>query len=338
MTKPEPFRARRLSASKYHLEWPKMPGEIRLAVAASPHGTLNNELVLEIILDASPGMADLDLPATEGTLFFHLRTPTGEEHMITDRAIPARGVRNFRDFGGYYTDRGQRVRWRTLYRSGHLGSLRDEDRQLIARLGITLVCDFRTQDEMEMNPTRFDDQHQPRVEQLYLDPGDNRELVELMHNSRDIKVLQKAAREKMLTINRLLATAKTGVYRDMFRLLLENDGPSLIHCSAGKDRTGFGAAIILSALGVPEETIFHDYLLTNQFADARESAAWYSEFTGVKIDSEAVAPMFLVHSDYLRSAFDAIEETYGDIDTYLQAEMGLDNPALQELRQRYLEN
>ena len=336
MNRTEPFRAHRTAHNSFELCWPAEPGILKVAIADSPK-VLNEELIYEAELDASAGRAEIFIENTIGALFFHLLSPSGAEHIITDRALPTEGVRNFRDFGGYHTSDGQRVRWQMLYRSGHLGTLTDKDRALIASLNIDLVCDFRTQPEMDMNPSSFAPGHTPKIAELKLNPGDNLEFIDMMKSFNDSSDLQDAARGKMRNINQQLALSKTEVYREMFQALLHSDGPYLIHCSAGKDRTGFGAAIILTVLGVPEEAIFHDYLLSNNYTDPAHSLAWYNKFTGSNLNAEAATPLFEVHGDYLKTAFDAIYANYQDMNTYIRDEMRLDDNAINTLRQRLLE-
>ncbi|MBR9911371.1 MAG: tyrosine-protein phosphatase [Gammaproteobacteria bacterium] len=334
----EPYRARRTAHNAYELRWPGgKSGKLKVSVTDSPQQVINSELIYETELDFSAKSAVITVPDTEGTVFFHLLTPSGEEHVITDRVVPAEGVRNFRDFGGYHTTDGRRVRWQALYRSGHLGSLTESDKQMIAALGINLVCDFRTQPEMDLNPTSLAEGHTPQIVQLRLNPGDNIELFGMLKDIKGTTAVRAAGRKKMLHINREIVQNKTESYRDMFQSILASEGPALIHCSAGKDRTGFGAAIILAALGVPEKTIFHDYLLTNEFLDIDYSMRWLSDFTGITLDKKAAEPIFEVHADYLRSAFDTIKAEHGDVDTFIRNKMELDEHALQALRQRYLE-
>jgi protein-tyrosine phosphatase len=149
--------------------------------------------------------------------------------------------------------------------------------------------------------------------------------------------MRRAAVEKMLSVNRLLAIDRAHVYRDMFRALLAYEGPALIHCSAGKDRTGFGAALILSLLGVPRDTIMDDYLLTNEYTDPGAAMRWYANYLGVDFDLSAAEPMFGVQADFLQFAFDSIEREFGGLERYFRDAMELDAAAIGRLRERYLE-
>lgn len=310
---------------------------MRVSVADSPRHVLNGEFICQLEFDASQGEASVKLQETQGAVFFNFYAPSGLETLLADRVLPTESVNNFRDFGGYHTTDGKRVRWQHLYRSGHLGELNAVDQRLIADLRINVVCDFRTRHESEINPSKFATDHQPLVVPLALDPGDNWQFVEWFQSTMEPEELRRAVVQKMRDINRVLAIDKADVYRSMFQILLSRECPVLIHCSAGKDRTGFGAALILSALGVDRETIMHDYLLTNRTLDIERTCTWFSQQFGVDINPVAVQPILGVQSDYIQTAFDSIDKEFGNLDSYLKDAMALDSGAIEQLRDRYLE-
>jgi protein-tyrosine phosphatase len=117
------------------------------------------------------------------------------------------------------------------------------------------------------------------------------------------------------------------LYRRFFHLLLETERPLVIHCAAGKDRTGVGCALVLDALGVPRETIFADYELTNVVVDLEQRLpvvqATMAERLGRTIDVEALRPMIGVRVDYLAAAFASIEAECGSVGTYLEQHLGI---------------
>ena len=121
-------------------------------------------------------------------------------------------------------------------------------------------------------------------------------------------------------------------------ILALEDASLLVHCAAGKDRTGFAAAIILMALGVPRETAMHDYLLTRRFflPDA-EIARLKKKYDMEHLPAEAVRPMLEVHEDYLARALDSIDERYPSLDDYLEQALGVGPAEREELRRRYLD-
>jgi protein-tyrosine phosphatase len=119
-------------------------------------------------------------------------------------------------------------------------------------------------------------------------------------------------------------------YRAIFDLLLRNDGPLLFHCSAGKDRTGFGAALILTVLGTPREVVMQDYLASNRLWRGEADIA-----TGLPRD--IAAKLLLVHPELLETAFAAIDEAYGSFDHYAELQLGLDAAHRALLRERLIE-
>lgn len=141
----------------------------------------------------------------------------------------------------------------------------------------------------------------------------------------------------MTDLTRELARDHHDEYSELFKCLLETDGPFLLHCSAGKDRTGFGAALILSALGVAEDVILEDYLLTNQ-AECLQAymAPRIREFYGYEIDEGSVNAVTGVRPDYLHAAFDELERRHGGVDGYL-SEIGVDRAARAALRAQLLQ-
>ena len=167
---------------------------------------------------------------------------------------------NFRDFGGYETRDGRRVRWGQLYRSGSLTQLTDLDRSTIGALGIRAICDLRRLDERSRHP---DPEFGPGVTHLYWDePG---EASSLRGESFAQSVGGAEARAAMIWMYAQMPVTLVTRVRGMFASLLQGPGaPMILHCMAGKDRTGFAVAMLLSALDVPHNVIVEDYVLTNR--------------------------------------------------------------------------
>ncbi len=247
------------------------------------------------------------------------------------RHVAFEGTPNFRDYGGYRTDDGRQVKWGALYRSGQLAALTQDDVQRLATLDIRLVFDFRRREEQSRDPSRFPEAVAPTVIGLPIDPGSTLNFLDAQADARDFT-------EFMCRINREFVESHSMHYRRMFEYLLDHDrGASLIHCSAGKDRTGFAAAMILSALGVPRDVVLQDYMLTAHFFDIdreidrlRRKYQWQGE-------PEAIRPVLDVREQYLNTAFDAIAERFSDLNEYLREELGVDEAARAVLRRRYLE-
>ncbi|MBW2386894.1 MAG: tyrosine-protein phosphatase [Deltaproteobacteria bacterium] len=258
--------------------------------------------------------------------------------VIGERLNPLEGAHNFRDLGGYATRDGRRVRWGMIFRSDHLADLTQPDINYISKLGIRLVCDFRGEEEIAENPNRLppDDppeQINPAISGTALAPGDIQAAI--MQGNPD----KLDFRQLLIDGNRFMATGALDQYRELFRRLeREEFVPLLFHCTAGKDRTGVAAALILLALGVPEETIMEDYLLTATYTHERVeknlmAVRFASQF---RTDLDEVRPIMSVRREFLQAAFDGIHDEYGSVDRYMEQALLLTNEKRDALRRRFL--
>lgn len=249
-----------------------------------------------------------------------------------ERFVPLEGSINFRDFGGYVTEDGQLVKRNLLYRSGALANLTADAHEAFSRLGIDVICDLRRDEEVERSPTPTHPPFDCR-RHIPINPGSTGMLAASLE---DRSQSERDRVQFMVDLTRELARDHHDEYRELFSCLLEVDGAFLLHCSAGKDRTGFGAALILSALGVPEETIVTDYLLTNQANCLRAyMAPRMQAFYGYEIDAGSIEAVAGVREDYIRAALDEVSKAHGSVDRYLH-EIGVDVRARAALRERLL--
>ncbi len=256
---------------------------------------------------------------------------------MTPRSITLEGAVNLRDFGGYATSDGGCVRRGRLFRSGALARLTESGREAFGALGIGLICDLRRENEKAAAPTPFPPDAPRRLE-IPIEPGSARQLYAEMGRTA---LSPEEGVAYMVNINRELARHHAEDYARMFEALLElEDEGFLVHCSAGKDRTGFACALILHALGVPRETVVEDYLLTNQALDIEGIVVpLLTAKYGVPDDMprESMLAIAGVRPEYLHAAFEAIEAEFEGVEHYLERAVGLDRTARDALRQRLVE-
>jgi protein-tyrosine phosphatase len=243
--------------------------------------------------------------------------------------LPLEGGFNLRDMGGYATEDGRTVKRGVLFRSGVMSLLTEADEAHLASLGIATVCDLRRPGERRREPTRW---CEPAG--VFYWSRDYSEssgvLTELM---RGAMPTADAVHQMMVDLYPEILVDHRLSYRFLFERLAAGHVPLLFNCSAGKDRTGVGAALILSVLGVPRDTIVEDYLLTNRFADFGRIMARggddYERYT--KIDPAVIRPLLAADASYLDAMFASLDRDHGGIDAYL-AEIGVDGDVKTRLR------
>lgn len=240
---------------------------------------------------------------------------------------------NLRDFGGYPTADGRTVRRGMLYRSGTMALLNEADAQHLRSLGIQAICDFRRGNERSAEPTVW---HGSDVDYFCRDYDESSGILSEMLKHRD--ATPEDMRQAMLALYRAIPLDHAESYRAMFAQIAGGRVPILINCSAGKDRTGVGAALILAALGVPRETILADYLLTNDHADWDWLLSQRNTLVARarRVRADVLAPLLTVDIDYLDCMFAALDEGHGGTTGYL-AGLGIDPVAREALRSRLLD-
>ena len=256
-----------------------------------------------------------------------------------ERIVRLEGVGNFRDFGDYAAAGGRRVKRGKLYRSAHHAQATDADLETIAALGLAAVVDLRRGEERERMPSRRHDGFAALVIENPTNEATSDPWIEFIKAS---DASATAFRDYLM--NYMRAAPFEGRHVDLFsryfRALAEVEGPVLIHCAAGKDRTGLLAALTHRMLGVGEDDIFADYLLTNAAARIEERmhlvADVIKEHAGRTPSDEAVRTAMAVEAGYLTAAFGAIEAAHGDVDAYLADVLGVDGHAREAIEARLL--
>jgi protein-tyrosine phosphatase len=250
------------------------------------------------------------------------------------RLIPLEGGRNFRDLGGYATSDGRRVKWRTLFRSGSLAGLTPADYVSLSKLSIKAVCDLRTVQERNAEPNRWCQVANIRywAREHHDSFGELRKVM-----AADVSSFEMA-RAAMIEGYRRLPFEQAPAHRELFGRLASGEIPLVFNCSAGKDRAGTAAAVILSSLGVPREVVVEDYLLTDRVVDLERiymatahKSVLMSRAPGV------VAAVLKSDAVYLHAALDAIEAKHGTIAAYVRDALGITEEVSSAIRRSLLD-
>ncbi len=264
------------------------------------------------------------------------------------RHIELEGSSNLRDIGGYIGADGRTIRWGQIYRSGALGSLSKRDWDWLNNREIRSICDLRSHEERLMVPTAA--QHAVQIRQIgNAYPG------EMVFGSLEGGKGDRHIGEMGQSLYSLFPRFLAPTYTTMFDALLDQQTPMIVHCSAGQDRTGLAIALILTALGVPRDTIYEDFLLSTdarrvaneidhtsiaQHAETNIVARFYADLLEQHGESVFV-PRRLVNRNgdpLLLEAFTYIEKEWGSVNGYLAQELGLDAARGQRLQDMYLDN
>jgi len=242
------------------------------------------------------------------------------------RHLNLAGASNFRDLGGYPAKDGRRVRWRQIFRSNHLGHLTAADIETLRPLGLKSAFDFRGTEERTAAICGLTE---IAVHSLPIEPTVVATLRERLVERAALSTAD--ALEVMRDSYRNYVRYSTPSFRALFAHLIEDHAPLVIHCTAGKDRTGFACALILHTLGVPDDLIAEDYLLTNRFYRRDPSAS-------SDLPDEVRQVLASVEASFLAAAFDAISADYGGLEAYLSDGLGVGARERASLQARYLES
>ena len=242
------------------------------------------------------------------------------------RHLNLAGASNFRDLGGYPARDGRAVRWRQIFRSNHLGHLTESDIEVLRDLRVRHAFDFRGTEERVAAMCCLEE---IAVHSLPVEPTVVAALRARL--ATGVALSTTDALEVMRDSYRNYVRQNTPAFRALFAHLLGEQAPLVIHCTAGKDRTGFACALILHALDVPGDLISEDYLLTNRFYRRDPSAS-------SDLPEQVKLVLASVEASFLAAAFEAVSADYGNLENYFSEGLRLGAAERAELKARYLES
>jgi protein-tyrosine phosphatase len=239
--------------------------------------------------------------------------------------INLKNAPNFRDMGGYPESSGMVVRRGQLFRSDHLAAVTAEELSAVLSQDVLRVCDLRGVAERAYAPCAL---RNITVHSLPIEPTIVQKLNDLIAAGQRLSPADVVA--LMQETYRGFVRHNTHRFAQLFSHLLESSEPTVVHCTAGKDRTGFAAALILRSLGVSSEDVMRDYLLTNERLKPR---------TGSRhgLAPEVLSVLWRVQPEFLNAAFETADEDYGGLEGYFREGLGLREAQRERLRELYLQ-
>ena len=243
---------------------------------------------------------------------------------MSDSPLLISNPSNFRDLASHARP-ARGIRPHTLFRSDHLGAINEDDARQIQALGIRRVLDFRGAEERTSAACVLPD---VTVHSLAIEPTIVQVLSDLLNSGHQLTGPEVVG--FMQNTYRGFVRHNTHRFAEFFGHLLESNEPTVFHCTAGKDRTGFAAALVLHALGASPDDVMNDYLLTNDRLKFPAAAGW-------QLPPEAAAVLYRVQPEFLHAAFEAVDQDYGGLDAYLREGLGLREAERERLRELYLE-
>ena len=314
-----------------HVDKELFPGEVQIFVGGSMESLDTEEPFLSS--NAEKVLVEVEI---SGRPYFKLASGNGAHLFLAERAIPFEGGVNFRDLGGYETCDNSTIRWGKLYRSGHLSNLTKDDKVKFESLQIRAICDFRVDEErakeaanLPGNPLFFDSPIMPGL-------GHDRYFHDLFKSAADVDEVIEAMHKLMIN----LVSHADSNYLDLFEALLSVRGGSfLMNCSAGKERTGVGAALLMLALGVSKEDVKGDFLLSKRYFPYKKELDRI--FEKYELDPEnpksrvLIEPLLVTRESYIDCVLDYIFTNFGTSKRFLTEKLRLDAENIEQLRDAY---
>lgn len=323
------------ASGTYTIDWPDSFGpDVVVEVSNAADATADGVIIAE-----NPEQSDVQWTAEDLSErhYFTITPENGEPVRTALRLLPLEGGRNFRDLGGYETEDGRTVKWGKVYRSGVMDGLTDSDYEYLSGLGIQVICDLRTAQERNDEPT---DWRAGEVEYLSFPDPEADDTMGFMAVLREPDATPQMVSEAMAEGYSHIAREQTPAYREMFDRLAAGEIPLAFNCSAGKDRTGIAAALLLTALGVPRETVVADYALSETYVDYMQAFAGSEKAVSedspyaflAKLPPEIVAPLMRSDPLYIETAFADIEAEHGSVMAFLETEIEVTDEELATIR------
>ena len=334
----EPVTVTRTEDGFLHLKWQESAARIIVHVGTNPEDLTEMAPIVSVCETHEAMVAGLNTAVRH---YFRVEFRGGKwdgrSYLAAERTLPLQNGVNFRDAGGHYTADGQLVRWGKLYRAGTIARLTESDLAYLQRLGIRLVADLRSLEERQKQPDRL-----PEVPGLVERPlpMESVDRWERLRGAYTVFFRKSKIDDYLLDgYTRVVLGSNAHHIGELFQRLADPAQlPALVHCTAGKDRTGLLVAMFLLTLGVPEETVLADYTMSNLFydhfrqgiaADLKQVAPW-----GLAVDD--LQDLLLAKAKTLQGALAYLRQNYSSLENYLRDHAGVPDETIAQLRQNWL--
>lgn len=255
----------------------------------------------------------------------------------TEKVIHLKKVTNFRTVGNIKNTEGRTLKEGRFYRSAHLHKLKKRSFDRFDELGIRDIIDLRNSKEIAQKPDQIPAENTYKKYSAFEDEGD--QLSQAKKLVLKGKVNASDADKRMIDFYREYVTENPETIKTIITEVLESKDPVLYHCTAGKDRTGIITALILTILKFDKETIYNDYLLSNNYrkdlVQKRLRLANRLHFLYPKMDLQVLEKLSWVEKRYLDAAFEEINKKYGSADAYIQQVLGISDTKRNEYIQKF---
>lgn len=276
--------------------------------------------------------------------YFEVRGDDGGGEIASTRQFALDGAHNTRDIGGYTTSDGRTLAWGQVFRADSLSELTSDDIAALGAAEVDTVVDFRGKDEIAdggedqlpagtslVNVPVLDESTQALSTALSsaLSTGDSAVIEETLGNGEADRIADEGF------VSQLAKPGTMAGYGRTLREIAESDGALIYHCTAGKDRTGMMTALLLGILGVPEETIVDDFVLSNEF-NREHNDQTYEFLEGKGVDVDLLRPLMEQSASNIQPVLDAITDEYDGWDEFAHEALDLDSETVQKLRDKLL--
>jgi protein-tyrosine phosphatase len=280
--------------------------------------------------------------------YVFIQPKKGAGQWVAERVLPLQGGFNFRDLGGYPARDGKHVQWGKIYRSGTMVDLTANDYAYLGKLNLSVMCDFRSREELQQEPTAWKS-FAPNAQFV----SEDYSMREIMSSDGALRFDQVKTAEQAQEMFK--SFYRTGPYRfkntlsTMFNELAAGDAPLAFNCSAGKDRTGMAAALILTALDVPREIIEQDYAMTEKVANfgqreimrrmraEQQGKTAAAPHSGIEAMPAAARNVFMGSDPmFIRAMFEELEKNHGSARNFIRGELNIDDQKIARMQELYL--